>query len=98
MQHLFVLVVLSVIVWSCNSSEKDSHDLFLIKVKEQLFYNQLEFGLDKNEGESASSYRNRVLKPMFDTVKEDRKGVRITDKLRDVNVIMVKIVITDTFE
>ena len=87
MQRLLVLVVMCVIVWSCNSSEPDSQDLFSIRVEERLLHTELEFGLKKDEGYSASSYRKQVLQPMIDKVNEYRKRVPVTDKLRESNVI-----------
>ena len=87
MQRLLVLVVMCVIVWSCNSSEPDSRDLFSIRVEERLLHTELEFGLKKNAGYSASGYRKQVLQPLVDKVYEYRKRVPITGKLYESNVI-----------
>ncbi len=87
MQRLLVFVVLCVIVWGCNSSEKDSHDLFLIKMEEQLLYGELVLRDVRSTGYSASSNRDKVLKPRVDKVNEYRKRIPITEKLRESNVV-----------
>ena len=87
MRRLLVLVIFCVIVWGCNSSEPDTKDLFSIRVEERGLHTELEFGLKKNQGYSASGYRKQVLQPMIDKVNEYRKRVPVTDKLRESNVI-----------
>lgn len=87
MQRLFVLVVLSVIVWGCDSSKPDPHDLFLLKMDERILHSKLVLRDTKSTGYRSSSYRDQVLQPALDKVNEYRERVPATDKLRESNVI-----------